>query len=322
MNAPIPVGLIGLGRHGSRYLQHLVKDQTGGKLVAISRKHKDEGRRLATHHRVRFFPDYRDLIADSAISAVLVVTPPSLNVPIALEAIEHGKAILLEKPLSLNSKEGQHIVDAAKHARVPIMTAHTLRYEPALHKLREIGSTLGPWQSLAGTMRLEAQPQDIMAKGTTPGVLLEFGVHLLDWIRVVTQEEILTVSAEMTGPSPNTPEQRSEVTLTTLSGIPCHLDISRVNMGRVTHVEIVGTKGRVKADWTNGVVQTFKQQGTLISQDLVPATPTLIPMLRDFFHALQTQEPVPITGEEGLRAVKLAEACYQAAQTGQTIYLK
>ena len=316
------MGLIGLGRHGSRYLHHLVEDSTGGKLVGISRKHIDEGRRLAARHSVRFFQDYRDLITDSAIQAVLVVTPPSLNVSIALEAIKHGKAILLEKPLSLNSKEGQRIVDAAKQAGVPIMTAHTLRYAPALHKLREIGSTLGPWQSLAGTMHLEAPPQEITAKETTPGVLLEFGIHLLDWIRVVTQEEILTVSAELTRPSLNTPEQRSEVTLTTLSGIPCHLDISRVSRGRITQVEIVGTRGRAKADWTTGIVQTFKQQGTLISQDLIPTIPTLIPMLRDFFHALHTQEPVPITGEEGLRAVKLAEACYQAAQTGQTIYLK
>ena len=64
MNTPIPVGLIGLGRHGSRYLRHLTEEKTGGQLVAISRQHEDEGRRQAALHRVQFFPDYRDLIAD------------------------------------------------------------------------------------------------------------------------------------------------------------------------------------------------------------------------------------------------------------------
>ena len=46
---------------------------------------------------------------------------------------------------------------------------------------------------------------------------------------------------------------------------------------------------------------------------------SLVPMLKEFFHALQTDTPVPITGEDGLWAVELAEACYQAAQTGQPI---
>ena len=105
MNAPIPVGLIGLGRHGNRYLRHLIEEETGGKLVAISRQQVDKGRQQAAHHGIRFFPDYHDLVADPAIQAVLAVAPPDLNISIALEAIKHGKAILLEKPLALNSRE-------------------------------------------------------------------------------------------------------------------------------------------------------------------------------------------------------------------------
>ena len=65
------MGLIGLGRHGSRYLRHLVEEDTGGKLVAISRQQVDKGRQQALHHRIQFFPDYRDLVADPAIQAKL-----------------------------------------------------------------------------------------------------------------------------------------------------------------------------------------------------------------------------------------------------------
>ncbi len=94
---PIPIGLIGVGRHGSRYLHHLLTMETGGKLVAICRRNMEEGLRLATECSLRFYPDYHDLIADSAIQAVLIVTPPSLNLPIALEAIQHGKAVFSSK---------------------------------------------------------------------------------------------------------------------------------------------------------------------------------------------------------------------------------
>ncbi len=318
MQKPIPVGLIGLGRHGSRYLRHLIEEETGGKLVAISRQQIDEGRQQAKSHCVRFFPDYRDLIADPAIQAVLVVAPAALNSQIGLEAIAHRKAVLLEKPLALNWREGKNLVDAANQAGVPLMTGHTLRYEPVIRKVRDMSSSLEPWQSLSGTMHLEERPEIPRSKETDHGVLMEFGIHLLDWVRVMIPDEPLTVAATITRSSPHAPEKHANITLTTRSGLSCRLDIARVRTERVTHIDIIGTNGRVRADWTTGLLQTFDHE-TLTSQEWIPAVPTLVLMLKDFFHALQTGQPVPISGEDGLRAVGLAEACYQAATSRQSI---
>lgn len=320
MNAPISVGLIGLGRHGNRYLRHLVEEETGGELVAISRKHVAKGRQQALQHGIQFFPDYRNLVANPAIQAVLVVTPPSLNAPIALEAIKHRKAVLLEKPLTVDSTEGRQIVEAAKQAGVPLMTGHTLRYEPVIRKIHEVGSTLGPWQSLTGTIHLEERPE-ARAQGTGPGVILDFGIHLLDWVHVTMPEEPLTVSANLSRFSPHAPETWAKVTLTTRLGLSCQLDIARVKTKRITQIEIVGTKKRLFADWTNSMIQIFEQK-TLTSQEIVSPTPTIVLMLKDFFKALRTGHPVPITGEEGLRAVELAEACHQAANSRQPIHFQ
>ena len=321
MKTPIPVGLIGVGRHGSRYLRHLLEEDTGGQLVAISRQQVDEGRWQAAHHHLHFYSDYRDLIADPAIQAVLVVAPPALNTPIALEAIAHKKALLLEKPLALNSREGKQIVEAANRADVPVMTGHTLRYEPVIRAIQDAESTLGPWQSLKGTMQLEERPHTMQSQETGLGVLLEFGIHLLDWVRVMMPEDPLTVSANLTRATPETPEHHAEITVTTPSSHSCHLDIARISTKRVTHIEGIGAKARLRGDWTTGQIQTFKKE-KLTSQDFFPATPTIVLMLKDFFRALQTDKRVPITGEDGLRAVELVEACYQAAQTGQKVHVK
>lgn len=317
MNAPIPVGLIGLGRHGNRYLRHLVEEETGGQLVAISRQQVDKGRQQAKQHGIQYFQYYHDLITDPAIQAVLVVTPPSLNMPIALEAIKHRKAVLLEKPFSLNYTEGRHIVEAAKQAGVPLMTGHTLRYEPVIQKIQDIGSSLRPWQSLTGTMHLE-EPPEARTQGRYHGVLLEFGIHLLDWVRFMLPDEKLTVTAKMTRLSPKAPERGAEINLTTSSGLSCHLDIAQVSQGRLTQVEIIGTTGHIQGDWTNNVVQTFEQE-TRTSHDVLSASPTIITMLKDFFQALRKGTPVPITGEDGLRAVELADACYEAEKNQQPI---
>ena len=158
-----------------------------------------------------------------------------------------------------------------------------------------------------------------MTQSTAHGVLLEFGIHLLDWVRVMIPGEPFTISANIVYSAPNTPEKKADVTITTRSGLSCWLDIARVSTRRVTHIEISGKKERARGDWTTGTIQIFAQE-KLISEETVPSTPTIVLMLKDFFEAIRINRPVPITGEDGLRAVELAEACYQAAKSQQPVH--
>lgn len=319
---PIPLGLIGVGRHGSRYLQHLLSVETGGELIAISRRNMEEGIRLATEYSLRFYPNYHNLLADSAIQAVLIVTPPSLNPPIAIEAIQHGKAVLLEKPLALNQTQGRQIVEAATKAKIPVMTAQTLRYEPAIRQLQDISSSLGQWQYLVCTMRFETQlgSPEKNTSWSNYGALMEFGIHLLDLVRVLTQDEVHSVSADIDRPGAQDPELRAFIKLVTRRGIPCYLDISRVSQGRVTRAEIMGSKGQAFADWTTNIVRKISRGSEILDYPCPPGA-TLIEVLRDFCQAIRTGSPMPVTAEDGLRAVELADACYRSAQTGKPVFL-
>ncbi len=319
---PIPLGLIGVGRHGSRYLQHLLSIETGGELIAISRRNVEEGIRLATEYPLRFYPNYHDLLADSAIQAVLIVTPPSLNLPIALEAIQHGKAVLLEKPLALNQTQGRQIVEAATKAKIPVMTAQTLRYEPAIRQLQAIASSLGQWHYLVCTMRFESRPA-LPEKNTAwgnYGALMEFGIHLLDLVRALTQDEVHSVSADISRPTAHDPENRAFIKLVTQRGLPCYLDISRVSQGRVTRAEIMASKGQVLADWTTNIVRKISGRNEILDYPC-PSRATLIEVLQDFCQAIRTGGPMPVTAEDGLRAVELADASYRSAQTGKPVFL-
>jgi predicted dehydrogenase len=319
---PIPIGLIGVGRHGSRYLHHLVSVETGGKLVAISQRNRDKGIRLASEYSLRFYPNYRDLLADPAIQAVLIVTPPTLNLPIAIEAINRGKAVLLEKPLALNPIEGRQIVEAATRARIPFMTAHTLRYEPAIRQLQNMSSFLGHWEYLSLAMRFELRPvsSERIESWGNYGAIMEFGIHLLDLVSVLTQDVVHSVSADIDRRAPQDPEQRAHIKLITSKELPCYLDISGVSQGRVTRAEIIGAKGQALADWTNGIVCRVSR-GNERTEYPCPPSATLVELLRDFCQAIRTGSPVPITAEDGLRAVELADACYQSAQTGKPVFL-
>ena len=73
--AMLGIGLIGIGRHGSRYVQHLLRDLPDVALAAVCRKSKSGVFSDAT---IPVYDDYRAMISDPRVHAVVVVTPPSL----------------------------------------------------------------------------------------------------------------------------------------------------------------------------------------------------------------------------------------------------
>ena len=106
---PIGVGLIGLGRHGMRYAKHLLEEKPLSRLVAVCRRNAQEGMTFAKSNNLSFYKDFRGLIADPQVEAVLVVTAPSLTLPIAREAIHHQKPLLIEKPLAIHEADAREL---------------------------------------------------------------------------------------------------------------------------------------------------------------------------------------------------------------------
>jgi predicted dehydrogenase len=141
------------------------------------------------------------------------------------------------------------------------------------------------------------------------GALLEFGVHLLDLIRLLTGEEIHTVQCLLDRIPPAHPETLAKVNLRTMSGMPCIIEVARVAAERVGQAEWMGSDGRLAADWAHRHMR-FTDSASRSEEWSVPQSLTVLTTLREFIHALQRKTPMPITGEDGCRAVEIAEACY------------
>jgi len=138
------IGLIGLGKHGSRYARHIVEDLTDADLVAVSRRNRTAGETLAAAYGCAFYDDYRDLVADPRVDAVVMAVPPMLHPAIVEAACQAGKPLLVEKPLATSLATAQHIENLVSTSGVRAMVAHTLRFNSTIQTVRahlpEIGS--------------------------------------------------------------------------------------------------------------------------------------------------------------------------------------
>jgi len=320
--APLGIGLIGLGRHGMRYVRHVSDPSLGARLVAVCRRDTEQGRTVAAQHGAKFFQHYEDLIASPQVNAVIVVTPPSLCLPICLAAVKAGKPLLIEKPLACTGADAREIVCAAAAAGIPLMTAHTLRFHRAVLSLKSQLAVVGARRYLVLTNRVEPRPE-VLRDPTDyggRGVLLEIGIHLLDLVRFLTGEEVEEVRCELERPSPKSAELRALVSLRTTGGLPCIVDVSRMTGGRVSRAEWIGADGQLSADWVHHRVRKVSA-GTIVAEQAVEDVPTIESAFRAFLDALIRGVPMPVTGLDGQRAVEIADACYESAASGQMVRL-
>src|SRR6266568_3998292 len=130
------VAVAGCGYWGSKHVRVMHATQ-GVAEVALVDGLEDRLQNLARHYKSA--PCYADLRSSLPhVDAVVVATPPSTHVGVALEAIEAGKHVLVEKPLAPTTAGARRLMNAASEAGVILMVGHTFEYNPAVRKLREL----------------------------------------------------------------------------------------------------------------------------------------------------------------------------------------
>jgi len=132
----IRVAVVGCGYWGSKHVRVLHATE-GVEEVAVVDSREDRVRSLARSYKSAPWHTALGTALDE-VDAVVVATPPSTHVAVALQAIEAGKHVLVEKPLAPTSEGARRLDSAASAAGVILMVGHTFEYNPAVRKLREL----------------------------------------------------------------------------------------------------------------------------------------------------------------------------------------
>ncbi len=195
----VNLGLIGLGYIGKIHLLHS-SDLTRGKAIAVADVSK---RALSTAKRTgikKTFSDYRQLLRESDIDAVVIALPTHLHKACALHFAEAGKDIFLEKPLARNPAEGREIVRSAEKHHVKLMVGYPFRFAPPFCSLKEklqsglLGEVQTAIASFVGSGPMIMHRSEGYVPRPAPswwfdkrltggGALIDLGCHLINLLR-------------------------------------------------------------------------------------------------------------------------------------------
>ncbi len=133
----VNVGVIGAGYWGPNLLRNFT-ELANARVVALADLSDERLAHMRSRYpEVEMIKDYRDFF-EMGVEAVVVATPPTSHFDIARDCLEHGLHVLVEKPLTLNSRDAQTLVDIADARGLTLMVGHTFEYNAAVRTLKEI----------------------------------------------------------------------------------------------------------------------------------------------------------------------------------------
>ncbi len=310
------VGVIGAGKHGSRYARHIVYDTEGFELAAISRR-SEEGRVLAGQWRCRWHADWRDLVNDPDVDCLIAALPPMLNREVAVACAMARKPLLLEKPMACTVADAEAIGEEFYRVGVPLTIGQTLRYNPVIRALRDRLAQIGPLLGFSANQRLEPSPLGWMddPELAGAGVSHQTAIHVFDALRFITGREIVRVTSRTRRIHTRQLEDHLTALLELEGGVLGTVDCSKIGMARSGRFEFTGADGLLQGDQVHHRCE--RVDGCARQPiELGEPTPTIAPLLADWLRFLQGDAANPVPPEVGLAAVRVSDACVRSAAKG------
>ena len=181
---PIRVGVIGAGNMADAFARDLALTASA-EIVAVASRTQRSASEFAKRHNVsRSYTNGVDVARDTSVDLVYVATPHTLHCENTLDCLDHGKAVLCEKPFAVNADQASHMVDRARSLGLFLMEAMWTRHVPALTKLRSLiaESAIGKIQLMVGGGAFIPEPEGnhyLFDPERAGGVLLDAGVYLV-----------------------------------------------------------------------------------------------------------------------------------------------
>jgi UDP-N-acetylglucosamine 3-dehydrogenase len=331
---PVRLALIGSGGMGS-YHANSLKHDPNADLRWVVDLDLARAETVATATGARATASMDEALADPEVDAVVIALPTSLHRMATEASAAAGKHVFCEKPIARTAEDGIAMTEACRAAGVTLMIGHVVRFFPEYQRIQELVSRgeLGQvgmvraYRTNPPVQERSAWFADVEKNG---GVVLDLMVHELDTLCWIFGDVARLYAHGLTFTEAQPRRDYAAAALTFRSGVIAHIESSWAHSNHRTFIEVSGQNGLVTFDSERAATLTVERNvPTNPDKDSLErparvytrpgvASPHAVE-LRHFISALQTGEPVMVTGEDGVRAITLANAVLDSMRTGTPI---
>ena len=326
--------IVGLGSLSINQILPAFARAERSRVVALVSGHRDKAEKLAARYGVApaaiyDYQGYDRLRDNPEVDVVYVVLPNSMHAEYTIRAHAAGKHVLCEKPMATTVADAEAMVAAAGKAGRKLMVAYRCRYEPHNQEMIRMAreQELGPVKVIVADHGFNiGDPTQWRLKRALSGggSLMDIGIYSLQAARYVTGEEPVEIAA-MSHSTPG--DERFEEVEETIdfqlrfpSGVLANCS-SSYGFASQNRYRVVATKGWFELEPATSYtgLRMRVRRGNVLEERTLPQRDHFA-LEMDHLSECVTGGKQPLTpGEEGLRAVRLMMAIYEAARSGKTV---
>jgi len=326
------VAVIGVGSMGFNHLR-VYCELEDVQLAGVSDVNPERLKAVSDRFTVPVYSDYRELFEKEKPEAVSITVPTSDHEEVATFALKAGAHVLVEKPIAATVDEGKRIIAIAKEMKRRLMIGHIIRFNPAIQSLKkhlddgDLGRIFQIFCRRSGPF--PGRIRDV-------GVVIDLAPHDVDIMRFLTGLNPIRVYAETERHINTNHEDLLFGLLRFPGGLTGALELNWLTPKKIRETLVLGEKGLFYVDdllqdlffyenaqasgdlWSplntlRGVSEGQMRRFELQKQEPLKAE------LNAFLNAVENGTPVPVTGEDGLEALRLSLALVESGQTHQVI---
>lgn len=321
-------GILGFGLHAVRRLMPgfaLAKSCT---VTALSRRDMAKARASAAEFNIPLaFDSGAELCRSPEVDAVFVTTPNALHLQDVLTAVAAGKPVLCEKPMGMNAADCRQMVEAARAAKVLLGVAQVFRFENSTARLREriaagqVGKPIFARAEFSYSATHHKRQWIYDPKLAGGGPIMDVGVHCVDALRYMLQDEVVRVFARaVSDERSGGVEAASAMSLEFSKGTMATVLVS-MRADYRTPIEFVGEGGVLRADdglnVERPITLELRRDGRVVESEVVENLDAYARQVDVFAAAVQGQAAFPVPGEEGWQNQEILDAAFRSLKSGK-----
>ena len=345
------LGIVGFGGMAGHHYTQISKKNVPVEIAGVY-DIKEERMQAARDKGLTTYPSLEALLADPQIDIVLIATYNTTHAELSKKALRAGKHVLCEKPVTVNSKDLEEVIALAKECGKVFGVDQNRRFNKDFILMkRTIGEGLigKPYVIESRVEGSRGMPEGWRCtKALGGGMMLDWGVHLIDQIMDFCPEKVTNVFCKSYSVHYPEVDDNFRLTMTFESGLTAHIEVSTNNYILHPRWYVLGEDGTMQIDDWNctgrvvtpvsaentwdaeiapdraGPSKTMAKRSEKTVKTIELSAPTdvednLDPVYRQFITAVEGGE-LMIKPEQCLRVIKVMEAAFESAKTGNAVH--